>query len=75
MNLLINAVFMLTLAFGIEARRAAGVSALVWSILLGETTFISKSTALMGSGNETGNNTAIAYFLFSALLSYVLLAG
>ena len=75
MNLLINAVFMLTLAFGIEARRAAGVSALVWSILLGETTFISKSTALMGSGNETGNNTAVAYFIFSALLSYVLLAG
>ena len=75
MNLLMNAVLMLTLAFGVEARRAAGISALVWSMLLGETTFISKSTALMGSDNENGNNVAVAYFLFSALLSYVLLAG
>ena len=75
MNLLTNAVFMLTLAFGIEARRAAGISALVWSVLLGETTFVSKSTALMGSDNENGNNVAVVYFLFSALLSYVLLAG
>ena len=75
LNLLTNAVFMLTLAFGIETRRAAGTSAVVWSILLGETTFISKSTALMGPDSENGNSIAVAYFLFSALLSYVLLAG
>ena len=75
LNLLTNAVFMLTLAFGIETRRAAGTSAVVWSILLGETTFISKSTALMGPDSENGNSIAVAYFLFSALLSCVLLAG
>mmetsp|Transcript_9720 Transcript_9720/g.20623 ORF Transcript_9720/g.20623 Transcript_9720/m.20623 type:complete len:365 (+) Transcript_9720:263-1357(+) len=74
LNLLTNAVLMMSLAFNIDPHRSVGISSLVWCVLLGETTFMSKSTALLGSDNHTGSVVAVAYFCFSALLSCLLLA-
>ena len=74
LNLLTNAVLMMSLAFNIDPHRSVGISSLVWCALLGETTFISKSTALLGSDNHSGNMVAVVYFCFSALLSCLLLA-
>jgi hypothetical protein len=69
LNLVINAAYMNMLAFGVEPLRATGLSALTWSILLCEETFVSKVHQSVGRGFST----QVLLLLGSVLLSFAIL--